>query len=62
MTLVKAPLKTKFEGKPEQLLSHVEFTHRMLNTGLYQDFQIRLEENVRTDEIPEEDWTMDHPL
>ncbi len=42
MALVKTPLKTKFEGKPEQFRTHVkEFTHRMQNTGLYHEIQIK---------------------
>jgi hypothetical protein len=63
MELVKAPLKTKFEGKPEQIRTHIqEFTRRVQNTGLYPEFQIRLQENDRPDEIPEDDWTLNHPL
>jgi hypothetical protein len=39
MQLVKAPLKTKFEGKPEQLRTHIqEFIQRMQNTGLFSEF------------------------
>ncbi len=63
MPLVKAPLKTIYDGKPEQLRTHIqEFTRRMQNTGLYQEFQIRTTENPRPKEIPEEEWTDDHPL
>ncbi len=61
--MVKTPLMTKFEGKPEQLRIHIqEITRRMKNTGLYQEFQIRLQENDKPDEIPDEDWTQYHPL
>jgi len=36
MTLVKSPLKTKFEGKPEQVQNHIqEFIRRMKNSGLF---------------------------
>jgi hypothetical protein len=63
MELVKAPLKSKFEGKPEQIRTHIqEFTRRMQNTGLCPEFQIRLQENDRPDAIPEDDWTLNHPL
>jgi hypothetical protein len=63
MEMVKAPLKTKFEGKSEQIRIHIlEFTRRMQSTGLYQEFQIRMQENDRPQEIPEDDWTLDHPL
>jgi hypothetical protein len=63
MELVKAPLKTKFDGKQEQIRTHIqEFTCRMQNTGMYPEFQIRLQENDRPDEIPEDDWTLNHPL
>jgi hypothetical protein len=42
MVLVEAPLKTEFDGKPDHLRTHIqEFTRRMKNTGLYQEFQIR---------------------
>jgi hypothetical protein len=59
----EAPLKTKFKRKSEQIRIHIqEFTCRMQNTGLYQEFQIRLQENDRLEEIPEDDWTLDHPL
>lgn len=34
----------------------------MQNTGLYQEFQIKIGENVRPEEILEEDWAMDHLL
>lgn len=34
----------------------------MQNTGLYQEFQIRTQENERPDDIPEDEWTQDHPL
>ena len=47
MPLVKAPLKTIYDGKPEQLRTHIqEFTRRMQNTGLYQEFQIRTTETL----------------
>jgi len=63
MALVKAPLKTKFDGKPDHLRTHIqEFTRRMKNTGLYQEFQIRTQENERPEDIPEDEWTQDHPL
>jgi hypothetical protein len=63
MELVKAPLKTKFDGKPEQIRTHIqEFTRRMQNTGMYPEFQIRLQQNDRPDDIPEDDWTLNHPL
>jgi hypothetical protein len=40
MQLGKAPLKTKFEGKPEHLQTHIqEFTRRMQNIGLFPEFQ-----------------------
>jgi uncharacterized protein YqgV (UPF0045/DUF77 family) len=51
MALVKTPLKTKFEGKAEQLLTHVqEFTRHVKNMGLYQEFQIKLQENDKPDD------------
>jgi hypothetical protein len=63
MQLVKAPLKTIYDGKPEQLRTHIqEFTRCMQNTGLYQEFQIMTTENPRPEEIPEEEWTNDYPL
>jgi hypothetical protein len=63
MALVKSPLKTKFEGKTEQIRTHIqEFIRRMHNTGLYQEFQIKLRENDKPDDIPEDEWTQDHPL
>ncbi len=34
----------------------------MKNTGLYQECQIWLKENDKTDERSNEDWTQDHPL
>jgi hypothetical protein len=34
----------------------------MHNTGLFPEFQIRLNENARPEEISEDDWTLDHPL
>jgi hypothetical protein len=47
MQLVKAPLKTIYDGKPEQLRTHIqEFMRRMQNTGLYQEFQICTTENA----------------
>jgi hypothetical protein len=56
MQLVKAPLKTKFEGKPEQLRTHIqEFVRRMQNTGLFPEFQIQLSENPRPEEIPDDE-------
>lgn len=63
MQLVKAPLKTIYNGKPEQLQMHIqEFTRRMQNTGLYQEFQIRTTENARPDKIPINEWVEDYPL
>jgi hypothetical protein len=38
MVLVKAPLKTKYDGKLEHLRIHImEFIHRIQNTGLYHE-------------------------
>jgi len=34
----------------------------MKNSGLYNEFQVKLDENPRPDEIAEEDWTVNHPL
>jgi len=34
----------------------------MQNTGLFSEFQIRLSENPRPEEIPEDEWTNNHPL
>jgi hypothetical protein len=34
----------------------------MLNTGLYPEFQFRISENSRPDEIPINEWNDDHPL
>jgi hypothetical protein len=63
MPLVKAPLKTIYDGKPEQLRTHIqEFARCMQNTGLYQEFQIQTTKNPRPKEIPEEECTDDHPL
>jgi hypothetical protein len=63
MALVKAPLKTKFDGTPDHLRTHIqESTRRMQNTGLYQEFQIRTQVNERPEDIPENEWTQDHPL
>jgi hypothetical protein len=33
----------------------------MKNSGLYNEFQVKLDENPRPDEIAEEDWTVNHP-
>jgi hypothetical protein len=29
---------------------------------MYPEFQIRLQQNDRPDDIPEDDWTLNHPL
>jgi hypothetical protein len=34
----------------------------MLNTGLYPEFQFRISENTRPEEIPIDEWNDDHPL
>ncbi len=39
-----------------------DFTRRIQNTGLYHKFTIRTQENQRPDDIPEDNWTQDHPL
>jgi hypothetical protein len=63
MALVKAPLKTKFDGNPDHLRIHIqEFTRRMKNTGLYQEFHIRTQGNARPEDISEDEWIQDHPL
>jgi len=60
MALVKAPLKTKYDGKIEHLRTHIlEFTRRIQNTGLYHEFAVRTHENPRPIEIPEEQWTLE---
>jgi len=56
MGLVKAPLKTKFDGAPDHLRTHIqELFRRMKNTGLYQEFQIRTQENERPEDISEDE-------
>ena len=63
MALVKAPLKTKYNGKLENLRTHIlEFLRRMQNTGLYHEFEIRTRELSRPAEIDEDVWEFDHPL
>jgi hypothetical protein len=63
MALVKAPLKTKYDGKLGNLRTHIlEFLRRMQNTGLYHEFEIRTKELPRPAEIDEDVWTYDHPL
>jgi hypothetical protein len=42
MALVKAPLKTKYNGKLENMRTHIlEFLHHMQNTSLYHEFEIK---------------------
>jgi hypothetical protein len=48
MALVKAPLKTKYDGKLEHLRTHImEFLHHIQNTGLYHEFDICTQEFPR---------------
>jgi hypothetical protein len=61
--LVKAPLKTKYNGKLENLCTHIlEFLRHMQNTGLYHEFEIKTRELPRPAEIDEDDWDLNHPL
>jgi hypothetical protein len=63
MALVKEPLQTVYNGKIENLRLHIQdFTCRIQNTGLCQEFTIRTQENPRPEDIPEEEWVQDHPL
>jgi hypothetical protein len=63
MVAVKTLLQAVYNGKIENLRLHVqEFTRRMKNTGLYKKFTVRTQENTRPPDIPEEQWTDDHPL
>jgi hypothetical protein len=63
MALVKAPLKTKYNGKLENLRTHIlEFLCRMQNTGLYHEFEIRTRELPRPAEINDDAWELDHSL
>lgn len=63
MQLVKTPLKIIYYENPDHLRTHIqEFTRRMQNTGVYQEFQICTIENARPEEISEKDWADNHPL
>jgi hypothetical protein len=63
MALVKAPLKTKYDGKLAHSRTHImEFLRRMQNPGLYHQFEICTQELPRLFEIDEDDWNLDHPL
>jgi hypothetical protein len=63
MALVKAPLKTKYNGKLDNLRIHIlEFLRRMQKTGLYHEFEIKTRELPRPAEIDEDDWDLNHPL
>jgi hypothetical protein len=63
MALVKAPLKTKYNGKFENLRAHIlEFLRRMQNTGIYHEFELRTRELPRPAEIDEDNWDINHPL
>jgi hypothetical protein len=63
MALVKAPLKTKYDGKIENLRTHIlEFPRCTQNTGLYHEFEVRTQELPRPFEINEDEWHLDHPL
>jgi hypothetical protein len=62
MAAVKTPLQV-YNGKIENLWLHVqELTRCMKNTGLYKEFTVRTQENTWPPDIPEEQWTDDHPL
>jgi hypothetical protein len=63
MALVKALLKTNYDGNIEHLRTHItEFTRRIQNTGLYHEFTIKTRKNPRPVDIPEDQSTLDHPL
>lgn len=63
MSLVKALQKTKFDDKPKLIRTHIQvFSRRMMNTGLFPEFQFRILENKRPAEIHEDQWVNDHPL
>jgi hypothetical protein len=63
MALVKAPLKTKYDGKLEHLRTHImEFLRHMQNTGLYHEFDISTQELPCPFEIDEDNWTVAHPF
>jgi hypothetical protein len=48
MALVKAPLKTKYDGKIEHLHTHIlEFTRCIQPIGLYHELGIRTHETPR---------------
>lgn len=34
----------------------------MKNSGLYNEFQVKLDKNPHPDKIAEEGWTVNHPL
>jgi hypothetical protein len=63
MATVKAPLQMVYDGNIENLRLHIQdFTRRIQNTGLYQEFSIRTQENPRPDDIAAAVWNLDHPL
>jgi hypothetical protein len=63
MATVKAPLQTVYDGKIENVRLHIQdFMRRIQNTGLYKEFSIRTQEDLRPEDINEEDWNLDHPL
>jgi hypothetical protein len=63
MSAVTAPLQTVYDGKIENLNLHIQdFTRRIRNTGLYQEFIIKTQENPRPADIAANAWTLDHPL
>jgi hypothetical protein len=63
MSTVTAPLQTVYDGKIENLNLHIQdFTRHIRNTGLYQEFLIRTQENPRPADIAVNAWTLDHPL
>jgi hypothetical protein len=63
MATVKRPLQTVYDGKNENLRLHIQdFTRRIQNTGLYNEFNVCTQENLCPNDINEDAWITDHPL
>jgi hypothetical protein len=63
MATVKASLQTIYDGKIENLQLHIQdFNRHMQNTGLYKEFSIQTQENLRPVDINSAQWNFDHPL
>jgi hypothetical protein len=59
MSLVKA--LQMFDDKPELTRTHIqEFSRHMMNTGLFPEFQFRISENKRPEEIHEDQRVDEH--